>query len=85
MTGTYEEVASLEYYKKIWEEFVKNSTINARLAHEVDKIENLVQILIYRKSGEKIDDYNEWKAYLRSRLVTGLGKSIYEFIENSLI
>lgn len=85
MSSTYSEVSSLAYYKEIWDEFIKNSTINARLAHEIDKIENLVQILIYQKAGKNISDFEQWKGYLRSRMVTGLGKSIYEFIENSLL
>ena len=84
MSSTYSEVSNLTYYKEIWDEFIKNSTINAKLAHEIDKIENLVQILTYRKAGKNINDFEQWKRYLRSRMVTGLGKSIYEFIENSL-
>ena len=84
MSSTYSEVSSLAYYKEIWDEFIKNSTINARVAHEIDKIENLVQILIYRKAGKSISDFEQWKGYLRSRMVTALGKNIYEFIENSL-
>lgn len=84
MSSTYNEVSSLTYYKEIWDEFIKNSTINAKLAHEIDKIENLVQILIYRKAGENISDYEQWKGYLRNRMITRLGKSIYDFIENSL-
>ncbi len=84
MSSTYSEVSSLVYYKEIWDEFTKNSTINARVAHEIDKIENLVQILIYRKAGKNISDFEKWKGYLRNRMVTALGKNIYEFIENSL-
>lgn len=83
MSGTYAEVANLEYYKEIWEEFIKNSSINARLAHEIDKIENLVQLLVYKKSGELINDFKEWKQYLRNTIDTRLGASIYDFIESA--
>lgn len=83
MSGTYTEAANLEYYKEIWEEFVKNSSINARLAHEIDKIENLVQLLIYTKSGERIDDLKDWKQSLRHTIDTRLGASICDFIENA--
>lgn len=83
MSGTYAEVANLEYYKEIWEEFIKNSSINAKLAHEIDKIENLVQLLIYEKSGEIIYDFKEWKEYLRNMIDTRLGASIYDFIESA--
>lgn len=84
MSSTYEEVPSLVCYKEIWEEFIKNSTINAKLAHEFDKIENMVQILIYRKEGKDISDFEQWKEYLRSKIVTELGNKIFKFIVDSL-
>lgn len=85
MSSTYTEVADLEDYKESWEEFINNSSINAKLAHEIDKIENLVQLLIYQKSGETIEDFASWKDNLKNAIDTRLGMSIYEFIENSLV
>lgn len=82
MSSTFEETANLEKYKLVWEDYVGGNSVNARIAHEIDKIENLVQLYLYNEE-KAIEDFNEWKVYIKERVTTRVGKRIFEFLDNS--
>jgi len=52
-------------YSKIWEEFQKNETDEAKFIHELDKLEMAIQAKIYQKNG---NDLNKIKPFLDSAI-----------------
>lgn len=70
--------------KKVWDEFISNSTINAKIANDIDKIEPLIQAYIYKKNGNVID-LKEWKDYARKNVKTSLGKQLLSFVVERII
>jgi len=52
-------------YSKIWEEFQKNETDEAKFIHELDKLEMAIQAKIYQKD---VNDFNKIKPFLDSAI-----------------
>lgn len=64
-----------------WEEFEKATTINGRIAKEIDAIENLLQLIIETESPEvEISDHPYWRSELVHRVETPMGKRILEIL-----
>jgi len=40
----------------VWENFEQRSTLNGRIAHEIDRLENLIQLCLYVTQGHSISD-----------------------------
>lgn len=60
-----------------WEEFEKASTINGRVAKEIDALENLLQLTIEASAPDvQISDYSFWCDDLIQRIETPMGKRI---------
>lgn len=67
-----------------WDEFEKASTINGRIAKEIDALENLLQLAVESGSPEvQISDYDFWRAELIQRIETPMGKRILEILIES--
>ncbi len=81
---SFPHIYGLGNQKKAWNEFIENSTINAKIANDIDKIEPLIQAYIYIKSGNEID-LNEWKEYARKNVNTSLGKQFLQFVIDRII
>lgn len=81
---SFPHVYGLGNQKKLWDEFNRNSTINAKIANDVDKIEPLIQAYVYKKRGNKID-LNEWMEYARKNVNTSLGKQFLQFVIDKII
>ncbi|MFA6309956.1 MAG: HD domain-containing protein [Sterolibacterium sp.] len=65
----------------LWTEFEKRETINAHIAHDVDKLENLMQLQVYRKESDAIiPDYDVWVSGLIDEMGTDVGKRIAEVV-----
>jgi HD domain len=54
--STYTELGNLERVRTLWENFEQRSTLNGRIAHEIDRLENLIQLCLYVKQGHSISD-----------------------------
>lgn len=86
----YEFLCSFPYVyglgnqKKIWDEFVGNTSINAKIANDFDKIEPVVQAYIYKNRGNEIN-LDEWKDYALKNVNTSLGKQFLCFVINKII
>ncbi len=80
--GAYPELANLRDSKKLLSDFYNKSSINGKIAYELDKIENLIQIYIYEKSGVIFDNSISWKMELRERVITDLGIEILKKIDH---
>jgi len=70
-------------YSKIWEEFQKNESDEAKFIHELDKLEMVIQAKIYQKNGT---DFNKIKPFLDSAMneITSIEmkKILKKFIEH---
>ena len=64
--------------KKMWDEFKGNSSINAKISNDMDKIEPLIQAYIYEKEVNNIG-IKEWKNNLLNKVNTTLGKKFYNY------
>jgi 5'-deoxynucleotidase YfbR-like HD superfamily hydrolase/nucleoside phosphorylase len=87
LLGTYSGMAVLRDVAALWEEYRSESTINARVAKEIDKLENLVQLHVYHADGMTVDDYTKWASDLRKAVTTEPGRHVLgrlrEFYEDS--
>lgn len=81
---SFPHIYGLGNQKKAWNEFIGNSTINAKIANDIDKIEPLIQANIYKTSGNKID-LNEWEEYAIRNVHTSLGRQFLQFIKEKII
>ena len=64
----------------MWENFEQRSTLNGRIAHEIDRLENLIQLCLYVKQGHAISDRLSWARELAVSVETDAGKRILAII-----
>lgn len=67
-------------WKPIWETWIANQTDNAKIAHDIDKIENYVQLMRYYRQNEPkctIEDAHIWASGIAGRLDSNLGKLMF--------
>ena len=77
MLGTYSGVAPMHCVEELWIEFEHRNTINSVLAKEIDRMENLVQLLIYQSRPEtQVSDYLIWREGLIKEVRTDVGRKI---------
>lgn len=81
---SFPKVYGLGNRKAIWDEFTEKSTINAKIANDIDKIEPVIQANIYKSKGDRIE-INEWIDYARQNVRTSLGKQILDFVIDTII
>jgi nucleoside phosphorylase/5'-deoxynucleotidase YfbR-like HD superfamily hydrolase len=81
MLNTYDGVHGLGSVNSMWEAFENLSDINARIANDIDKLENLMQLYIYRKEGQTISGIEEWTKGLTTHIETDAGQAILEVIQ----
>lgn len=83
LMGTYSGVDRMTPVMELWRAFQAGSEINAQIAKEIDKLENLMQLYIYRRKGYEIGDYVEWERGLCDAISTAIGLSIRELIRSA--
>ena len=81
---SFPKVYGLGNKKAVWDEFFEKSTINAKIANDIDKIEPIIQANIYKSKGNVID-IDEWIDYARQNLQTSLGKQFLDFVIDKII
>jgi nucleoside phosphorylase/5'-deoxynucleotidase YfbR-like HD superfamily hydrolase len=78
--STYPGFEQFSHFR-ICSEFERASTINARIAREIDLLDNLVQLIVERSDvNVVIPDYQEWVSYIVVRITTPIGKRILEML-----
>jgi 5'-deoxynucleotidase YfbR-like HD superfamily hydrolase len=80
MCKTYPRIANLEVYYQMWEEFESKANENARIAKDLDKLENLMQLILYRRQAS-IPDYLEWKSQLINDVTTSAGRHVLRILQ----
>lgn len=81
---SFPHIYGLGNEKKLWDEFLGNATINAKVANDLDKIEAVLQAYVYKENGNAID-MDEWTDYARKNINTTLGKKILHFVMKKVI
>jgi 5'-deoxynucleotidase YfbR-like HD superfamily hydrolase len=82
MCRTYPRVADLQSYYERWEQFEAAANENARIARDLDRLENLMQLYLYQRVAE-VEDYQDWKTQLISNISTPAGKRILDIIRDN--
>ncbi|GFE80861.1 hypothetical protein GCM10011487_28610 [Steroidobacter agaridevorans] len=67
---TYDEFDRSTDYLELWTEFCRGTSYSARVAREIDKLENYVQLLVYRGGKHQIPDFDTWKSSLEDEIKT---------------
>lgn len=78
MYETYNEIASMEAYRKVWGTFeLRSKNINGRISKEIDLIQSIYQFCIYKEMGAEFLDNREeeWKKE-KNKIRTEIGKKI---------
>ena len=78
---SYGGIFGLGRIQALWERFEAQSTHSAKVARDLDKLENLFQLFLYRAQGKSISDFAEWRAGLHQDLATKEGRAIAAMIE----
>ncbi len=73
--------SSYRDHPMLWEEFKTAESINAKIARNIDKIENYLCLRVYQSLGFEPNDIDEWIKDLESSL-TGIGDVVYQQIKH---
>lgn len=81
LLGTYPDLEQFGLYR-LCSEFNNGSTVNAKIAKEIDYLENLVQLQIeLRTNRADIPDASEWHDGLVEKIVTPVGKRVLSMFD----
>lgn len=79
------------YIDDLAREFNECSTYNAKLAKDIDLVEPLIQLFIYRKNLDSFEqdggkgERDEWVKSVETRLNTAFGKNLFNFLINQIL
>lgn len=76
LLGTYEGLARMREIGELWKDFEAQVSLNARVAKDLDKLENLVQLWVYKKAKREIQDYDNWAQELIEAVNTEPGRQV---------
>ena len=85
LAGTYDGMADVsEIFNQFWKFTHDKDDINARIAKDLDKLDNLVQLYIYysRKDLTSEDEFEEFRDDLVRSIKTDIGKAIMNKVED---
>jgi len=84
---SFPNFGSFHHISELIEEYSACKSINARIAYDIDKLEPLIQLYIYKNYLENPYDEisSEWEESVNEKLKTTLGRKIYEFISNVIV
>jgi len=74
--GTVPGFPGITGWKTLWDKWIRRQGINALIAHDIDRIENYVQLMQYIRSKEPkciIEDAKIWASGIDLRLETDIG------------
>jgi nucleoside phosphorylase/5'-deoxynucleotidase YfbR-like HD superfamily hydrolase len=73
--GTYLKVANLDFIAEYAAEFEGGSTLNGQVARDVDLLENLMQLFLYRPHLSEVE-FDRWYGWITDRVCTNAGREI---------
>lgn len=74
--------------KNTWNEYEEKSTFNSKIAFDIDKLEPLIQLYIYRdllNPKLKCEERDNWMEQTAKILVTDFGRNMYTFLKDYLL
>lgn len=80
MIVSYEGVYGPKRLDELWSA-MKGNDINGKIAGELDKLENLVQLYRYRRQGLAIPDFELWESGLVERVKTEPGLQVLRVVQ----
>lgn len=81
LSSTYDDVdEEISRIRGRFEAFFGKTDLNARIARELDKLDNLVQLFLYKRRGEEIKDFDEWRIELANQISTEQGERVRRVI-----
>jgi len=82
---TFPRIYGIGSKKKLLDSFKNGTSINAILAKELDKIDSLIQAIMYKMQDENKNKINidEWRNYVKSHVKSSLGIEILDLILSS--
>lgn len=83
LMGTYDSINCIEI-DDLFYEFTNSNDINCQIARDIDKLDNLMQLLIYHEKFQ-ITDFMSFKNDLESKISTEIGKQIMININSSFV
>jgi 5'-deoxynucleotidase YfbR-like HD superfamily hydrolase/nucleoside phosphorylase len=66
----------MERYRNLWYNYVHQNTTTARIAKELDRIEQLFQLTLYNTDENVISDQSNWQKELEQQVHSSIGKTI---------
>lgn len=63
------------------EDFEHHKGINAAVARDIDKLEILMQLYAFRKSGASLENDQEWEEEIKEQITTRIGRNMLEMIQ----
>lgn len=84
MFETYKGVYGLSKMHELWEEYEAKTTINAKVAHDIDRLENLVQLYVYQIEGRQVEGFDAWERDLHDAIKTSPGIQLKDTIVSAM-
>lgn len=81
LMGTYDSIHSIDI-AELFSNFTNSNNINCKIARELDKLDNLMQLYIYKEK-YTIEDFDNFRDDLVKDISTNLGKQIMSIITSS--
>ena len=75
--STYSDLTGIGELSELWGEFEGQSTINARIAKDFDRFDQLTQLYIYQR---QVPDFVSWRKELLSGMVTEQGRRVLKVV-----
>ena len=78
--GSYVKPSDIFKFHQLYLGFESGAPLNARIAKEIDRIENLMQLYVYSRK-TRIEDYDTWRKRLAETVETDAGKHVLAVVQ----
>jgi 5'-deoxynucleotidase YfbR-like HD superfamily hydrolase len=83
LLGTYESVEGARDLYRSFQEFDQRASLNARIAHDIDRLENLMQLYLFREHFDDVSEFQRFKIDLINEIETPAGQRIMQIIQDN--
>lgn len=81
--GTFPGISNLSFFYDLWKEFEGKTSIEGKIAKDIDYIDSIYQLIDYKNEGYiKEKDFLEFKSNVAQKVETNTGKKMLEMILN---
>ena len=83
LLGTYDSVEGARDLYRSFREFDQRASVNARIANDLDRLENLMQLYAFRSHFKDKAEFQKWKIDLTNGVQTAAGRQIMRIIQDN--